>query len=362
MLIKFFLVSSRFWEIGIGCLAFLLTRAPSRVSELLARRPPDVLLLALMAFIMSRQAKTIDLLGIAIVTALLLYGLKPGSHAHRLLANRNLVIIGMLSYSLYLWHWPIVVLSHWTVGIHFWTVPFQVALMILLSVASYNWIEDPLRKATWAPTPAGVIRYGMGSAAGSALALSSLIFIPTLSLYAGKRLPMTFYGATSIRNPYKIEGMAGNSRWGGVKCVIIDRTDLAKKIDPSDCTLGDREQARKRIVVAGNSFSAAFVSGFDRLVRDDRYSVAVISGFGASPVPGLQTDDSYYQPSSDYFWNKVFPKFADHLKSGDWLFLVSDLAYFSPSGSEPDADAWLQKLEKGLTRFKQKYGVRVHGS
>jgi peptidoglycan/LPS O-acetylase OafA/YrhL len=354
---SFFLVSSRFWELGIGCLAFLLTRAPSRVSRLLAKRPPDVLLLGLLAFLLSKQAKTIDLLGIVIVTALLLYSLRPGGHAYRLLANKNLVIIGMLSYSLYLWHWPIVVLSRWTVGIHLWTVPFQVAFMILLSVASYNWIEDPLRKASWAPTPTGVIRCGVGSAAGSALAISSLIVIPTLSLYVGKRLPLSFYGATSIRNTYNIPGMDANSKWGGVKCVIIDRTDLAKRINPSDCILGDPEQARKRILVAGNSFSAAFVSGFDRLVRDDRYSVAVISGFGGSPVPSLKTYDSYFQPSSDYFWNKVFPSFAGYLKPGDWIFLVSDLAYFSPEVSVSDTLSRLQELQKGLTRFKRQYGA-----
>ena len=344
---------------GIGCLAFLLTKAPARVSGLIARRPPDLLLLALMALFLAREAKSIDLLALCLVTALLLYGLKAGGHAHRLLAHRNLVLIGTLSYSLYLWHWPVVVLSRWTVGIHLWTVPFQVALMILLSVASYYWVEDPLRKASWAPTSAGVIRLGLGSAAGSALAISGLIAIPSLSLYTGKRLSDEFYGTSSIRDSYEIKGINTMfSRWMGAKCAIVDSSELGKFINRSNCSLGDPEKAQRRILVAGNSFAAAFVSGFDELVRDDRYSVAVISGYGASPVPGLKTDYTHYQLSSDYFWTKVFPEFARSLEPGDWIFLVSDLAYFSPPRSEQGSDLRLRELQRGLALFQHHYGRR----
>ena len=38
--------------------------------------------------------------------------------------------VGLLSYALYLWHWSVLSISAWTVGIHPWTVPFQVGLIL----------------------------------------------------------------------------------------------------------------------------------------------------------------------------------------------------------------------------------------
>ena len=55
----------------------------------------------------------------------------------------------MISYSLYLWHWAVIVISRWTVGIHWWSIPFQVLLIIGLAMTSYKWIEQPFRKRKW---------------------------------------------------------------------------------------------------------------------------------------------------------------------------------------------------------------------
>ncbi|MCZ4238121.1 hypothetical protein O4H25_14880, partial [Staphylococcus equorum] len=67
---------------------------------------------------------------------------------HRLLGNRALVAVGKISYSLYLWHWPVFVMFRWTLGLD---TPLlrtsAVVLASLLAVASYRLIENPVRKA-----------------------------------------------------------------------------------------------------------------------------------------------------------------------------------------------------------------------
>ena len=40
--------------------------------------------------------------------------------------TKFIIFSGNISYSLYLWHWGILVLSRWTIGIHSWTIPFQI--------------------------------------------------------------------------------------------------------------------------------------------------------------------------------------------------------------------------------------------
>ena len=64
-----------------------------------------------------------------------------------MLASPWLRRVGLISYSLYLWHWSILCLSRWTIGIHWWSIPLQALAMVALATASYRWIETPFRHA-----------------------------------------------------------------------------------------------------------------------------------------------------------------------------------------------------------------------
>ena len=69
--------------------------------------------------------------------------------------------IGLISYSLYLWHWPILSLSNWTIGVHAWSVPFQIVAMIGMATISYYFIEKPLRFADWHSSRLITILFGV---------------------------------------------------------------------------------------------------------------------------------------------------------------------------------------------------------
>lgn len=66
------------------------------------------------------------------------------------LTNRVSGYVGEISYSLYLWHWPVIILllaviPGGTVAFYAWAL----VLMVGLSVASFHLVEDPLRRAQW---------------------------------------------------------------------------------------------------------------------------------------------------------------------------------------------------------------------
>lgn len=75
--------------------------------------------------------------------------------AGRLLQWRPLVYVGLISYSLYLWHWPLIVLVQYATGLEPPTVIRAALLMaasLLLASASYHFVEQPLRRGTgWQP-------------------------------------------------------------------------------------------------------------------------------------------------------------------------------------------------------------------
>jgi len=77
--------------------------------------------------------------------------LAPRSLAARALAWRPLAAIGVVSYGIYLWHWPVIVLiGPAQTGMGRWSTDLlRLALIAVLTVASYRLLERPLRRHRW---------------------------------------------------------------------------------------------------------------------------------------------------------------------------------------------------------------------
>lgn len=68
--------------------------------------------------------------------------------AGKLLASTPMVWLGQLSYSLYLWHWPVLALLRYYTGLQGLDMPYSIlfiTLTLLLATLSYYWVETPLR-------------------------------------------------------------------------------------------------------------------------------------------------------------------------------------------------------------------------
>lgn len=165
----YFLLSSRFWELASGCLISLLPEGQfSAIAFQLPALPLLGGLLGLM-FLPLSMAVPATLLCIGL-TSLLIYCLRSATPAHALLSWRPMVTIGLLSYSLYLWHWPVLALSRWTIGIHQETIPLQLLLIGGLAWLSYRYIERPFRTSRWPASRGGTIFVSLlASLAGSLL-------------------------------------------------------------------------------------------------------------------------------------------------------------------------------------------------
>jgi hypothetical protein len=106
--------------------------------------------------------------------ALLVHPASASSIVARALAFVPLVFVGRISYSLYLWHWPLIVLARAFKSGAELSGPDTLLVAgaaLLLATASWRWIEEPFRKPR-----AGASTISLGLAAATAVAgLSALV-------------------------------------------------------------------------------------------------------------------------------------------------------------------------------------------
>ena len=144
-------------------------------------------------------------------------GSSGASIASRLLTWRPMVYVGLISYSLYLWHWPVIVLDRYEHGSDVLRAPLLFALSLLLASVSYRFIEQPIRRGprrmlTWAiPSAAGFVATvtvvcAVGLAAGGFPAR----FSPAVVRLDQARLaPLPYIGCVDQHSPSCILGAAG---------------------------------------------------------------------------------------------------------------------------------------------------------
>ena len=353
----YYLMPMRMWELNTGALVFLVARnlrsVPSRSRSI---DYPSMALAGIVCVLFAPTGfGTPATLAVVSLTALLIAVVRPMTWGYHVLCHPAAVYLGRISYSLYLWHWSVISLSRWTIGIHPWTIPVQLGLIGLLAAGSYRYVEKPLRTLDWSSSPATSLRFGIYAAVTAACLLMGLAEPLDGRLYTGRSPHLIASGRATLTHKYSMPD--GHSSWQGKGCVLSDNSQVGKLISVDSCTLGAFSTAHHRVLVVGNSFSAAFVQAFDRLVSSDKYSVTITSSWGASPVADIPNEGGW-DKANDYYWAVVIPNLISQLKSGDWVFLINDLASFSPDVTSNASDRQLMELARGLSRFSDTLSQR----
>ena len=138
----FYLFPGRFWQFGLGVLAFTLKN--SYIQSI------NSIFIVASIFVVVSNSQIINTFGInqVLISALafiFLNKVKDNNLKLNFCKNKFLLYPGKISYSLYLWHWPILLFSKLNMGIYKFPLSIQFLLLISFSLFSYYIIEKPSR-------------------------------------------------------------------------------------------------------------------------------------------------------------------------------------------------------------------------
>jgi peptidoglycan/LPS O-acetylase OafA/YrhL len=185
------------------------------------------------------------------------------------LASRPLVWIGLISYPLYLWHWPLLVFFA-IIKFGPLTLPERELILLasaLLAWSTYRYVERPFRFGV--PSPRKTFALGAGMA---------LIAVAGVAVYSGNGF--------DFRLPAEIRAMANvpaqNAQWRFHRCLL----DLSREMTFADECI-DRSR-RPLVLIWGDSTAGALMPGLLKARETRDFGIAQLTS--SSCVPALNAD------------------------------------------------------------------------
>jgi peptidoglycan/LPS O-acetylase OafA/YrhL len=253
----FFLLPARIWELGLGAIMFLIFARSGTVI------PPWLfnLALGLLCFVMFLPSNycpiCVSVLAVASTAILVLPPQNDNILLLRIVASSPFIYIGLLSYSLYLWHWPILVIGKLTVGTSTFALIFLLVLTTLFATVSYYAVERPIRRSRRLKSHWATLGFGLA-----------------IMLVTAKYLPYIFFHRTSYNNtlPYLL-GIRPVQASDKMSCHGVKNTQL----ELERC-LGSREKlGTSRLYVVGDSHAAQFVFMLRKALQHTNYEIKFIN-------------------------------------------------------------------------------------
>lgn len=201
-----------------------------------------------------------------------------------LLSNSVIVWFGLISYPLYLWHWPILSMAFILEG----GPPSRdirivlVGLSIFLAYITYKFLEKPIREKGLITTK--FLLLAMCLLLVSGFLISNWNGFPKREVLGVKRAKPENYKITE-RHDSKIENSSCN------------KIKLGPTLS-SICVASKNHNSPIQVIVWGDSHAAGIVPAVLRAATEDNYGITVLSNAGCPPIVGVRQSPGATNKSS----------------------------------------------------------------
>jgi peptidoglycan/LPS O-acetylase OafA/YrhL len=241
--------------------------------------------------------------------------------------------LGNISYPLYLWHWPVLVIPNLYLGRDLSIMERLMAIVLTLILAdlTHRFVEQPLRIREFSRTRI----------------LASAVLITILTLILSIIIINSNNNQVILKSgeQFSLESVLAQPK------IYQDGCHLENgQIIPPECTYGKRNAERK-IVLFGDSHAAQWFPAMEKMAKENGFA---LTSFTKSACPGpaiRKVDKGGYKNSDCSKWrDNVYKRIAE-LKPE--AVLVSGMQYFQrPEGYQSRAQWWQEGQRKTLLALR----------
>jgi peptidoglycan/LPS O-acetylase OafA/YrhL len=333
----FYLLDARLWELAAGGILLFVARIQTEwLNEQLPAAGLGLILWS--AFFLSPESlfPGWNALPAVVGAALIINPASGSSTVNRVLSLQPLPFVGKISYSLYLWHWPLIVFwRQYRSGAALTIVDAAIlaAASVLVAFVSWKWVEQPLRRplSAKATLPLG-------------LTAAAVVAAVTFGVVEKDGFPE--------RIDPRLESLSSLKTMWEWNCPYTGPTDI-------ECSVGaDRTTAVSMGVVWGDSHAEHLLPLLDLAGRKSGRSIAL---FGDCPPIFYQAGLKRYIPASPEYDSSCVDRthFIDVLKSSPEIEFVILAARWSAylsvtyrnEGDARSVPRGLELLHEGMEEF-----------
>ena len=318
----FYSLPTRAWELGFGALLLFI---PDRY--LRNRFLPWVgaigIAIATFNFDESTAFPGFNALLPVVATAILIGSIPVWPRFFNDLSNNRLMQwLGAISYPLYLWHWPALVLPSSALG-----RPLQIRerflcilLTIVLAHITSKFVEQPLRHRSFSAKKT----YGFFATTTA------------VSLLAGVAIASTASSVIKVKGTnysFNLEQVVAKPAVYGDGCHVN-----YGEVESGDCTYGEKGSATK-VVLYGDSHAAQWFPTLEVLAREKGFELISLTKSACPSVDVPRSDQGAYKNSECDKWRENSVKRIQKIKPT--AVILSSFQYFTePRGYSSRAQWW----------------------
>lgn len=326
----FFMAAPRAWELAIGAVLVFLPPLPRAIGEA-ATVVGLTLICAGFVLISKASFPGVAALYPCIGAALVIWPREEETSAGRLLGY--LRPVGLISYSLYLWHWPVWVLFRVYINGGVPRIREAVALAvvsIVLATLSFRYVEKPFRKMR--PAPAKSVQAGLFAC--------GLIFVASMYIDSKEGMPERI-----SPDAYAMRSREVMQAWTCPQNLnLMGRTH---------CVFGAPWETSRKAILWGDSHAWHLAPFFDVVARERGISVILEDGCPAAlgkNVHRRRTDVPDYQRDCSNIRNSILTMLAAEriefvIMASSWHELATDNDIYADDGRPSDR---VEMIRSGL--------------
>jgi len=304
----YYLLPTRFFELLVGsCLAIAWPKIP--IANTIIQHLLSIIGLALIllsAIFLSEHSSFpgYNALYPVIGTALLIYSSK--GVINKILSSKPFVFTGNISYSLYLWHWPIIVYFNYK------AIPLEPAVQVfilfttyIISILSWKYVEQPIRHVKESSFKSVVTKFYV---------LPTLGFLVLISIGTYFEGFKTRFDESTILMESAVNSFSNELRG---KCHSSLRQ---AEVSPNDgCIFGQTTNIKKRAFIFGDSHANHLTPFIENFALKENVIVQDYTLDQCLPLEGLQWGSNSYKANKCMQRNDSA---MEHIKEQQFDFVV----------------------------------------